>query len=211
VSRYRSAWTVLWGGAATLGVAMGAVIWSPLTVTVLFVLASAVAALVNIGHINDSKAGQQPEDLTGAVAARSAASGLTVAAVAALASAAPALLWPVLLMAVVTHPRAVGAALRLLERAPGGADDGPADLTVAAAIDGLAGPWAHELSDRDLGRAWTKSYESLRAVTDPTLRAGIVTLRQAFLDEIERRNPSGFNAWLASDASAASNPGRHLA
>jgi hypothetical protein len=213
VSQYRWAWTLVWGGLATLGLCVGVAIWTPMTVVVLFVLAAAVAALVTVGHVTDSRSREPARDLTGLVISSSATAGLTVTAIAALAASAPSLLWPVLLLAGGTHPWLVGRALRLLRpsRSAVTAVGGLAGDSIAAAVDGVAGPWASELSDRDLCQAWTKSYDSLRAVTDPALRAGIVTLRQAFLDELERRNPSALSAWLASDASASSSPGRHLA
>lgn len=68
-----------------------------------------------------------------------------------------------------------------------------------------------ETSTGELCRQWQESYDALRRATSPAARLRIVEARQRCLDELERRDPDGLNAWLASNASAAGDPSRFLA
>ncbi|WP_350274997.1 hypothetical protein [Kribbella sp. HUAS MG21] len=70
-----------------------------------------------------------------------------------------------------------------------------------------------EEADRAIGelcREWHESYEALQQATTPTARLRIVMARQRCLDELERRDPEGLQAWLSSTASAAGDPRRFL-
>ncbi|WP_328992784.1 hypothetical protein OG394_00880 [Kribbella sp. NBC_01245] len=66
------------------------------------------------------------------------------------------------------------------------------------------------ISTAELCQQWQDSYETLRGATTPAARLRIVEARQRCLDELERRDPEGLNAWLASTASAAGDPSRFL-
>jgi hypothetical protein len=50
----------------------------------------------------------------------------------------------------------------------------------------------------------------LRDAATPAARLHLVELRQHCLDELERRDPAGLSAWLASTASAGGDPSRFL-
>jgi hypothetical protein len=63
-----------------------------------------------------------------------------------------------------------------------------------------------DLSDDALSLAWRASFPELQRATSPAQRLRIVTERQEYLDELERRNPRGLAAWLASGARAAGDP-----
>jgi hypothetical protein len=67
------------------------------------------------------------------------------------------------------------------------------------------------LTTAELCRRWQDSYEALRAATTAAARLRIVEARQHYLDELERRDPRGLNAWLGENASAAGDPSRFLA
>jgi hypothetical protein len=70
---------------------------------------------------------------------------------------------------------------------------------------------AGDLSDVELCHAWrTSSHALLQKGADLTRQAQLVTARQEYLDEIERRNPAGFLRWLAVDAQPDSDPIRYL-
>jgi hypothetical protein len=58
--------------------------------------------------------------------------------------------------------------------------------------------------------AWRYSYRALERATTHQARALIAAQRQAYLDELERRDPTGVQRWLASGARAASDPTRFL-
>jgi hypothetical protein len=61
-----------------------------------------------------------------------------------------------------------------------------------------------------LCREWQASFAVLRLAEAPRARLHVVVVRQQYLDELERRDPEGFNAWLASAASPAGNPQRFI-
>lgn len=64
------------------------------------------------------------------------------------------------------------------------------------------------LDDHELMAAWRHSHEVLGYTNLPTLRLELVALRQAYLDEMERRDPTGFAAWI--EAGASRDPERFL-
>jgi hypothetical protein len=69
---------------------------------------------------------------------------------------------------------------------------------------------ASVVSTSQLCREWLDSYQALSQATSATARLHIVMARQRCLDELERRDPDGFQAWLASAASAGGDPSRFL-
>ena len=55
----------------------------------------------------------------------------------------------------------------------------------------------HQLAARDLERRWLRTTQELRARrADPATVLGLVEERERLLDEIERRDPAGFDAML---------------
>jgi hypothetical protein len=94
---------------------------------------------------------------------------------------------------------------------------GPGVIPAAAALGAplvwthrrpLAAPAAQEpekdaaplrrLSNPQLARAWHTSYGQLATAHDPTALDRICALRRQQLDEIERRDPTGFHRWISS-------------
>ncbi|TCO19650.1 hypothetical protein EV652_11349 [Kribbella steppae] len=69
---------------------------------------------------------------------------------------------------------------------------------------------AAELSDDALCLAWRASFSALQRANSPAERSRIVEARLAYLVELERRNPHGVAAWLASGARAAGDPSRFV-
>jgi hypothetical protein len=65
-------------------------------------------------------------------------------------------------------------------------------------------------STDQLCRQWLHSYDALTAASTSQARLRIVMDRQRCLDELERRDPDGLRAWLASSASAGGDPRRFL-
>ncbi|HET6985798.1 MAG TPA: hypothetical protein VFI00_04245 [Kribbella sp.] len=75
--------------------------------------------------------------------------------------------------------------------------------------DGPAAGPARELGSLDdeaLCWAWRRSFRLLEAARSATDRLSVVELRQQYLDELHRRCPEGFAAWLAAGARASGNP-----
>lgn len=67
------------------------------------------------------------------------------------------------------------------------------------------------LSDQDLCLAWESSSRALGRCTSTGARLEVVRVRQACLDELERRHPEGVRAWVLAGADPASSPARYLA
>lgn len=62
------------------------------------------------------------------------------------------------------------------------------------------------VSTRQLCPEWLDSYDQLNQAPTSKARLRVVMARQHCLDELERRDPDGLQAWLASSASAGSDP-----
>ena len=77
------------------------------------------------------------------------------------------------------------------------------------------GPWIEQpldaMNDATLCLAWRTSYVALQRPVPLAIRVRVVDRRQEFLDEFERRNARGFEAWLASGARAAGDPTKYIA
>lgn len=66
------------------------------------------------------------------------------------------------------------------------------------------------LSDTELCGAWRRSTVRLQWVRTASERLELTVLRGKYLDELERRDPRGFQNWLATSPGASSNPYGHL-
>ncbi|MFI5694733.1 hypothetical protein ACIA58_22960 [Kribbella sp. NPDC051586] len=80
---------------------------------------------------------------------------------------------------------------------------------VTSLADGPAATPARELSslaDVELCLVWRQSFLLLETSRTAAERQSVVELRQLYLDELHRRSPEGFAAWLASGARASGNP-----
>jgi hypothetical protein len=66
------------------------------------------------------------------------------------------------------------------------------------------------MTDAELCLAWRRSFVTLRSTRNLARRAGVVSLRQVILDEMELRHPVGLRVWLHSGARAAGGPDRFL-
>ena len=75
--------------------------------------------------------------------------------------------------------------------------------------DGLSSA-PESMSDDALCLAWRRSYVDLQRSGSVTAQLLVVQERQRYLDELERRNPSGLSDWLASGARAAGDPSRFI-
>ena len=79
-------------------------------------------------------------------------------------------------------------------------------VTMAFVADpGDAGPLAG-LSTAALGREWLRTTAALTGRLDAAARRSIVERREATLDELERRDPTGFGRWMAGGPAPGSDP-----
>jgi hypothetical protein len=133
----------------------------------------------------------------------------------------PAVALLVVLAAGTSCPALVGPAVRSARRstnvgAGGGADprrrqpplvvaDASSGLTVQEAMGPLQG-----LDDRQLCRLWRESFWLLRQPRAPGTVLCLVALREACLDELERRDACALRAWLDNGARASGGPEKYL-
>lgn len=71
----------------------------------------------------------------------------------------------------------------------------------------LSTPPFENCSTSELAAAWGVSYDMLQAASSPRIKARIVALREAYLDELERRDRLGLRRWLTTSADPASDTG----
>jgi hypothetical protein len=62
----------------------------------------------------------------------------------------------------------------------------------------------------ELCLAWRRSYLQLQRAADEPTRQQLTRARQAYLDELERRDRPGFTRWLDSGARPGGDPSRYL-
>ena len=62
------------------------------------------------------------------------------------------------------------------------------------------------LTTRALGDEWLRTTAALTGRLTPAARAALVTRREEALDELERRDPDGFDRWLAAGPVRGSDP-----
>ena len=67
------------------------------------------------------------------------------------------------------------------------------------------------LTDDELCQAWRTSSSAIaQPGPNPTQQAQLVAARQRYLDEFERRDPAGFQQWLAAGPQPDSDPSQYL-
>jgi hypothetical protein len=100
-------------------------------------------------------------------------------------------------LVLVSSPYCVRSFRRWLASVPASLSDQP-----SVALDAL--------TDEQLCRAWRASYAALQRQSSAARAVTAVAERQRYLDELERRNPDGFAAWLASGAQSPGSPMPYL-
>lgn len=127
----------------------------------------------------------------------------------------------ILLACALSSPRALAwfrhRRNRSLHNLPRSESPAPPDTVDPAAVTRAAlhradgdGSTPESMSDAAICRAWRRSYLLLQRAGSVTARMVVVQQRQRYLDELERRNPTGLSGWLASGARAAGDPSRYI-
>jgi hypothetical protein len=83
------------------------------------------------------------------------------------------------------------------------------DVVPDAATARLLPPVAG-LSTTALGREWLRTTAALSGRLAPAARRRIVDRREATLDELERRDPAGFERWMAGGPAPGSDPAEYV-
>ena len=74
----------------------------------------------------------------------------------------------------------------------------------------LLAPPLHRFGTAEITAAWAASHDALRRAASIVDRSHIAALRQAYLDELERRDATGLRRWLESGRALTSDPGAFL-
>ncbi|MBA2465500.1 MAG: hypothetical protein H0V42_11090 [Nocardioidaceae bacterium] len=227
MDRYRTLWLFGWGALTLACMGVGLLIWSLSSVVALYTVGAVAAGAATAGYYTrDDKVPMPRGPLMTVTATQAGAGGVGMVAVPVLVTMAGPLALPMLLLAVITSPWA----FRWLERQslPGGQSametscqqegqhDEVWETTALAVVESPAPTFAQppavrDLSDQELCQVWRVSFRALHRAHTTASRQRVVSLRQAYLDEFERRNPAALSAWLHSGARAASGPDKYLA
>lgn len=213
---YRICWLTLCIalGAVGIVVALG---WSISVTVVFFTCAAACGAVLGTAALGPEEA--PPESIVWRQVVVGAAIGglVTVAAIGmgVLLGAGSAVL--LLLLGIGSSPAVIRLCRRRFRQSgqdsasapPAERSDQTAEPAAAEAGDD-AQPQPQSLTDAQLCTAWRVSFSALEKARTEQQRLRIVEERQDCLDELERRNPHGLAAWLASGARAAGDPTRFV-
>jgi hypothetical protein len=222
VARYRDGWMLVTAVTATVGVWTALQTWPLVGVLGAFVCVGFVG-----GSLAEAAARERGRRRLRPVAAVAALSGVSAIAAAGLMAMSGLLGLLVVVVLTVACPQVWSALLRRRPSRPSGpavaqqspeqrADTGAGTATLAAdrvedpepPPEAPPEPWL--LDDYALCCAWRKSYRILERPHSPATHLRVVALRQLYLDELERRNPTGLAEWLASGARAAGDPTRFI-
>ena len=186
--RYRSAWIVAATTVTAVGVWWAVAGWSLSGAMLTFTVTAALGAAVTAGS---------REPTWRRITSVSMAVGTTAVAVRGLLELLGGQAAVVVLLALVTASPPVARWLR--RRLARRTRPVPHRSTIPS------------MTDLELCQAWSSSYSALQTAPTAATRAHIVTTRQAYLEELERRHPLALKRWLSTEAQAAGNPSRFLA
>ena len=230
---YSQRWSRTWLVAEALGVGLSLLVWHPVPGLVVLVVLTSFAATMLV--VLETKVDGTPRTSTSRTStsrtstsrtstsrtstsrtstARSAAQlavlawALASGVVSVVATAD--VFWPVTVLALTaaaaSSPWVVVRLRRAAHRQGTGAGSA---LPTTAELD--LGSTLEQLSTAALCDAWKRSFAALMCARTAQQRMVVVEVRAQYLDEMERRCPGGFSAWLASGALAAGGPDRFLA
>ncbi|HET9830040.1 MAG TPA: hypothetical protein VFQ11_16230 [Nocardioidaceae bacterium] len=232
---YPTIWARCWSLVGAVGVGLSFFVWRPVGVVTVFATAALCAGLLLALLAPAARPQSQVTAVRWSrVASRAGLAGAGVVAVGGYSAVLPALAIPLVLGFLASHPWCLDIVRRWrsqhrpaqpsAERAPG--RDAGGDLETPEVTEGVAAlparpapgqqrpevtaVTAQQLSDQELCRAWRHSFVTLQDCRSAPERARVVAQRQVYLDEMERRSPSGLRAWLESGARAAGGPERFL-
>lgn len=206
MTAYRWSWTF----ACALAVASGLAVtltWPTGSTVALYLVCAFLLGTARI-HLNlsriDDSAPDPVRSVMRGVAASAGVGGLAMVALLGLSTVIGTWLLLVCLLLAGSSPGVLRWCRRNVVPAGVAGDHrpGPDDLPPVRQRSAAVECEVRGLTDTALCQAWRSSFLQLRAATSPTLRAEIVATRQAYLDELARRNPAGVTAWMCSGTPA---------
>jgi MFS family permease len=201
---------------ASCGFGAVGVLAFPMTVFVVWLTLGATVGGVVLMLCHDQRRRCTAGD-AGVLAAASATATvctcLVLAGLAAVLGALAALVVPLLLAGtaawVLRHREARGDdAWTVTIPAPSGIESDRAGDAVRALL--AAASIRADASTRELCAAWCRSYWLLHDLPPGPHRYQVLRIREDLLDELERRDPAGFDRWLQTHPRAGSDPSRFL-
>jgi len=200
----RLVWRLLAGGVGVAGVVAAGLLWQLSSVIGVLTIVGGLATVISwcsTEQVAYSAVGQRIRRCMthGALAA------VTVMAVGGLCTVVGVMGLAVVVLLIGTSPPVIRQLVRV-----GGLTGSSRHATRADGISRQDAERVRQMSTAELCQGWITSCHRLRQIPTPSAGLPLVQLRQLYLDELERRDPEGFNAWLASAASAAGDPTRFL-
>jgi hypothetical protein len=215
---YASVWRWAWTLVAAGGAGLAILEWSaPATAVVLVLLTAAIVGVESLfageAVIRRGVDNSMPHGITWALTIAAATTGLL-----ALLAVSPPLALLLGLWAAVTSPPFVASLRRTTVRSnpkrtrptrgstspasPASEAPGSVDLPLREQIE------VSTMSDQQLFFLWRHTFWELRDKPDLANRVAVIALRQACLEELERRDPVALSAWLDSGGRASGGPER---
>ncbi|NYI68380.1 hypothetical protein [Spelaeicoccus albus] len=200
MNAYTRTWWRVWIVFACVVAGLAFAAWT-IQIGVFFVLGAAAGVIVVVRR---NHARLPRGDLIRRAARVGARTGIFTSAVIACGRLGGTLVWPVILVAVLTCPALTGIVTKYTDklrpmRLPAVPDADRADAAGFGKI--LAG-----VDDDELCRAWFESYALLQRQAATNNGQYVVSYRQACLDELERRHPAEMHKWLESEPPPTANP-----
>ncbi|WP_433169191.1 hypothetical protein [Kribbella sp. CA-247076] len=211
---YRALWTSLAAAVVSVGVILAIATASVLTVVLVFAIMALMLGTLSANLQLLDHEGQAHGSISlMAVIRHGYLAGIAVVAFYGLATAIGIVVVPLTVLVAGTSPLVVSWWRRRSSppRSNATTEHGQgAGAVRAARCSGRPSCDLDAMTPAELCLAWRRSYVELQHTRTAEAMAGVAEVRRELLDELERRNPSGFDQWLASGARAPSDPARYL-
>jgi hypothetical protein len=204
---YRRAWRTWWLLFALVGTAGAVLTWPAPVLLLTWIFGATLGAALITGSRGEDDAAAPFAHVTAREALSAAVSGalvmsgvvgwLAISAVGGIGLVALALVSSPWFLGVVRSR--TGASGPPVRRPGETLDDVIAD---AESLDELC----HRMSTPELCLAWHQTFTLVNHADAPHRQMRVLVLREAFLDELVRRDPDGLDAWICSPVPAHAAP-----
>jgi hypothetical protein len=206
---YRRLWMAICAPLTVAGLSLG-LVFVPVPMTILAIFFGALAAIGTwVWLLQNEDAKGQPRAHSRVMANNALIVGAAIGAVIGFGVLLGTGVLLLLIAVLATSPFVIRACGRLLLSVPTPQLETMARSLAYASPEYLTFQPSSELdklTDEELCQSWRASYAALQRQSSAAQTAATVAERQTYLDELQRRNPRGFAAWLASGARAPGNP-----
>jgi len=211
---YRLLWWILAAPVISVGVVGATATSSVLTVVMVFAMMALSLGALSANLQSLDRDGQARGSISMSTVIRhGCVAGVAVVAFLGLAAVAGTAVLPLAVLIVGASPVVVTwARVRRLSSKPSAAITDGRNGTGTRFDDrsGSPTPTVETMAPAELCMAWRRSFVELQRTGSVETMATIADFRRQLLDELERRNPGGFEQWMASGARAPSDPARYL-